>query len=120
MNGNLPSIEVQKRFINNNFYNYNKLSRIGFNKKNIYQNCQNYQNLSLHQNSIKLRNNPNFSIDSNIKIWELNNNNTYQNIITIRNYRFICSLLLLKEKNILISIEGERVWRELKITILIY
>ena len=79
MNGILPSIEVQKRFINNNFYNYNKLSRIGFNKKNIYQNCQNYQNLSLHQNSNKLRNNPNFSIDSNIKENELiSNKNTTQ------------------------------------------
>ncbi len=48
------------------------------------------------------------SIDSYIKIWELDNkNNKYQNIITIINNRFICSLLLIKDKNILISIGGE-------------
>ena len=51
------------------------------------------------------------SIDSMIKIWE-EINDKYQLKITLFNNRFICSLLLIKDKNILLTlgVEGIKFW----------
>ena len=51
------------------------------------------------------------SLDKTIKIWEENNNN-YQNIITLTDEGAIHSILLLEDKNILISCRknGVKFW----------
>ena len=47
------------------------------------------------------------SQDKNIKIWKENNNNNYDNIKTLTHSNYVCSLLLLEDKNILISSGGD-------------
>ena len=52
------------------------------------------------------------SRDKTIKIWELKNNNKYQNLITLVNKRDIFSIIIIENKNILVSsgFEGTKFW----------
>jgi len=52
------------------------------------------------------------SIDKNVKIWKLNDKKEYENIITLNNSEGISSILLLENKNILISSgdDGTKFW----------
>ena len=52
------------------------------------------------------------SKDNKIKIWKENNNNNYDNIKILTHSKKVCSILLLEDKNILISSgnDGTKFW----------
>ena len=52
------------------------------------------------------------SNDNKIKIWKENNNNNYENIKILTHSNYVCSILYLEDKNILIScgLDGTKFW----------